>query len=64
MKRRSKGKRQEVVSAGPTVFIGQRFKDCSKSQVVYFKVQLTEQTMIIKNINLITLLMVKIATIY
>lgn len=62
--KRSKVKRQEVVSAGPTVFVGQHFKDCSKSQVVYFKVQLTEQTIIIKNINLITLLMVKIAAIY
>lgn len=44
---KSKAKRQEMVSTVPTVFLGQHFKDCSKSQVAYFKVQYTEQTIII-----------------
>lgn len=40
-------KRQEVVSTVPTVFLGRHFEDCSKSQVVCFKAQLTKQTIII-----------------
>lgn len=45
--KKSKVKTQQVVSPVLTAFLGQHFKDCPKSQVVYFKVQLTEQTMII-----------------
>ena len=31
----------------PTVFLGRHFKDCSKSHVVCFKAQLTQQIIII-----------------
>lgn len=47
MMRKNKVKRQEVVSIVPTVFLGRHFEDCSKSQVVCFKAQLTKQTTII-----------------